>query len=205
MNIYTPITPTRLYQKKCSHCELKYYGKHTGQDIESYQGSGEYWQSHLKKHNATVIHICNSDWFYDTSIVEVAIKFSNDNNIVESDNWANMKPENGLDGGFQEVTKKRLELMKDPDWRINIGIPSKEKEKITKIKNGTLGKNNTEKMVATRKSNGSYDRNNTPEAIEKSNATKASKKGQPGYYKQSPEARASRTGKKRGPYKQRTI
>ena len=42
-----------------------------------------------------------------------AIKFSEDNNIVESDNWANLKIENGLDGGNNphahtfEARKKR--------------------------------------------------------------------------------------------------
>lgn len=34
-----------------------------------------------------------------TELTEFALKFSNDNNIVESKDWANLKPENGLDGG----------------------------------------------------------------------------------------------------------
>jgi len=40
MIIYKDIKPTRLYIKKCSHCELKYYGKSESVNIESYKGSG---------------------------------------------------------------------------------------------------------------------------------------------------------------------
>jgi hypothetical protein len=113
MNIYTSIEPTRLYIKQCSHCELKYYGKHTGKNIEKYKGGGKYWKRHLKKHKAIAIHIWNSNWFYDTSIVDVATKFSTDNNIVESSNWANMKFENGLDGNSSNfaslLNKTRIE------------------------------------------------------------------------------------------------
>lgn len=49
MTIYTPITPTRLYIKKCSHCDVKYFGKTTSDDVENYKGSGKKWKNHLKK------------------------------------------------------------------------------------------------------------------------------------------------------------
>ena len=95
--------PTRLYIKQCSHCNLKYFGKHTGQDIGKYLGSGTKWKNHLKKHNAKSIHLWNSDWYYNTSIKRFALKFSHINKIVESDNWANLKPEDGLEGGWDSI------------------------------------------------------------------------------------------------------
>lgn len=91
--------PTRLYIKRCDHCSLKYFGKTALEDIEKYQGSGLKWQRHLKKHHAKSIHLWNSDWYYDTSIIRFAEKFSNINKIVESKEWANLINENGINGG----------------------------------------------------------------------------------------------------------
>lgn len=101
--LFEAIKPTRLYHKQCSHCGLNYLGKSFRKDIEKYEGSGVYWQRHLKKHNAKAIHVWNSDWFYDKSIVEYALDLSKKLNIVESKDWANDKPENGLDGGWDHL------------------------------------------------------------------------------------------------------
>jgi hypothetical protein len=101
--LYEAIKPTRLYIKQCPHCGLKYFGKHTGQDIEKYPGSGVYWNNHLNCHKVKPIHLWNSDWYYDTSIKRFALKFSYMNKIVESNIWANLKPEDGLDGGWDHV------------------------------------------------------------------------------------------------------
>jgi hypothetical protein len=100
--------PTRLYIKQCSHCDLKYFGKSVKDDLESHEGSGVYWQKHLKKHDAKSIHLWNSDWYYDTSIVRFATKFSNINRIIESKEWANLAIENGIQGGYlgEDVSKR---------------------------------------------------------------------------------------------------
>lgn len=91
--------PTRLYIKRCPHCGLKYFGKTVVEDIEKYTGSGIRWTRHLKKHGVTSIHLWNSDWYHDQSISRFALKFSRINKIVESQNWANLAEENGLNGG----------------------------------------------------------------------------------------------------------
>lgn len=97
--IYTPINPTYLYIKQHSITGLKYYGK-TTQDPYKYSGSGIHWVAHCKKHGKRHIKtLWVSDLYYDTSIVEHALNFSYKNNIVKSTEWANLKPENGLDGG----------------------------------------------------------------------------------------------------------
>jgi hypothetical protein len=154
MTAYNPIPPTRLYYKQCSHCELKYYGKSTLQNVEDYRGSGIRWKNHLKKHNATSIHIWNSDWFYDDSIIEVAMKFSIDNNIIESNEWANLEIENGMSGAIH--TKKTIEkiskTMFDPAWKETVG--KKQIEKISKTKSDpvwkeTVGKKGVESRKKT--------------------------------------------------------
>lgn len=101
--LYETIEPTRLYIKQCSHCGLKYFGKTKSKNIEKYKGSGSKWDKHLKKHNAKSIHLWNSDWYYDMSITRFALKFSRINKIVKSNKWANLKEEDGLDGGWSHV------------------------------------------------------------------------------------------------------
>jgi hypothetical protein len=91
--------PARLYIKKCSHCELKYFGKTIKNNIINYNGSGVRWKNHLKYHNAKSIHLWNSDWYYDTSIIRYATLFSKLNKITESKQWANIINENGINGG----------------------------------------------------------------------------------------------------------
>jgi hypothetical protein len=98
-SIYTPIKPTYLYIKQHSVTGLKYFGK-TTQNPYQYLGSGSYWKKHIKKHGKEFVKtIWVSDLYTDTSIVEIALHFSNENNIVESNDWANFILENGLDGG----------------------------------------------------------------------------------------------------------
>lgn len=96
--------PTRLYIKQCSHCHLKYFGKSSQKDLHNYRGSGIYWTKHLDRHNASSKHLWNSEWYYDTSIIRFAKKFSAINNIVESNEWANLRIEDGMDGGDTSQT-----------------------------------------------------------------------------------------------------
>ena len=100
MTIYTPITPTYLYIKQHSVTGLKYFGK-TTQDPYKYLGSGKHWTRHIKKHGKEhIVTLWVSELFHDTSIVDQALQLSKEHNIVESKEWANLKPENGLDGGW---------------------------------------------------------------------------------------------------------
>lgn len=97
--------PTRLYIKQCPHCYMKYFGKTHYENIERYSGSGKRWLNHLKKHQVTPLHLWHSKWYTDTSISRFALLFSRLNKIVESDIWANLKEENGLDGGSMTMGK----------------------------------------------------------------------------------------------------
>ena len=100
----TYIKPTVLYIKQHSITGLKYFGK-TTRDPLKYNGSGKHWNPHIKKHGKKyVINLWVSEPFTDSiAISEFALAFSRDNNIVESEDWANIDPENGLDGGVPGV------------------------------------------------------------------------------------------------------
>lgn len=125
--LYEDIKPTRLYIKQCPHCGLKYFGKSNSQNIESYPGSGIRWNNHLEKHGVEPSHLWNSDWYYDTSIQRFALRFSRMNMIVSSKQWANLKEENGLDGGFNhlnDVSENHIERTKR--GRVSADIRIKE-------------------------------------------------------------------------------
>ncbi|CAB4127482.1 hypothetical protein UFOVP84_209 [uncultured Caudovirales phage] len=112
MTIYTPITPTYLYVKQHSITGLKYLGK-TTKDPYTYNGSGKHWTRHIKKHGKEhIVTLWVSNLFYDTSIVDYALQLSEENNVVESEEWSNMKPENGLDGGDTSNSPNYIKYIK---------------------------------------------------------------------------------------------
>jgi hypothetical protein len=143
--IYTPIAPTYLYIKQHSITKKKYYGK-TTRDPYEYNGSGSYWVDHINKHGKEhIVTLWVSELYYDTSIVEVALKFSSDNDIVNSKEWANMEPENGLNGGtsgakhteeqnaaksVRQTGKKRFPYKKSGKPRSDKGKPRSEEAKV---------------------------------------------------------------------------
>lgn len=90
---------------------LKYFGK-TCQDPYLYSGSGTRWINHIRKHGNFVETTILGCFTSSKEIFEVATKFSIENSIVESKEWANCRIENGLDGGsngpHSEATKKLI-------------------------------------------------------------------------------------------------
>ena len=100
----------------------KYFGKttrfFTQESLqENYTGSGKYWNKHKKKHGDDVTMeiycICSLNESDEDYVVPIALKFSEENNIVkDKEKWANLMSENGLDGGvkgqYSEDTRKRL-------------------------------------------------------------------------------------------------
>lgn len=112
MNIYT-FKPTYLYIKQHSITGKLYFGK-TTRDPEKYLGSGTHWKRHIKKHGKEhVINLWYCLFFDKETISEFALMFSEQQAIVESKEWLNKMPENGLDGGSNgrpctEETRKKL-------------------------------------------------------------------------------------------------
>lgn len=96
MNIYSNFRPTYLYIKQHNVTGLKYFGKTIKKDPIKYKGSGDYWLNHLAVHGNDV----TTTWYQlFTDIDELkafALEFSKENNIVESNEWANLIVENGL-------------------------------------------------------------------------------------------------------------
>ena len=110
MNIYSPLAiteemivkfvPTRLYIKRHLITGLRYLGKTIQEDINSYKGSGKRWKNHLRSHGKEfVVNEWVSDWFTNpVDLQDFALLISQEFDIVSSDNWANLKPEYGVEG-----------------------------------------------------------------------------------------------------------
>src|ERR1035437_6634874 len=94
--------PTYLYIKQHSITGLLYFGKSSRLEhlMLKYLGSGIRWSPHIKKHGINHVETIWYCLFHDeATISEFALMFSEQQDIVKSNLWANLKPENGLDGG----------------------------------------------------------------------------------------------------------
>lgn len=94
--------PTWLYIKQHNLTGLKYFGKTTRKDPNKYIGSGLHWRRHISVHGNDISTVWTKFFSNQEELVEFAVEFSINNNIVESTEWANIKIENGLDGGSQK-------------------------------------------------------------------------------------------------------
>ena len=99
--------PTYLYIKTHNVTGLKYFGK-TTKDPFKYSGSGVYWCRHIKEHGNNVTTEIYGFYTNETKCKDAALQFSQDNNIETDSNWANLKPENGLDGGLSSTIANKI-------------------------------------------------------------------------------------------------
>ncbi len=91
--------PTFLYIKRHRSTGLLYFGKTTRTNPEKYKGSGVYWGRHMSSHGSDIETLWFCLYTDRESIEEFALLFSRMHHITESTSWANLKDENGLDGG----------------------------------------------------------------------------------------------------------
>ncbi len=150
MSIYA-FKPTWLYIKQHNTTGLKYFGKTVMKDPTKYKGSGLYWKHHLKKYGNDVTTIWCQQFFTQVALSEFSLAFSKEHNIVESNEWANLIPENGVGGaghGFgimlTEETKAKIAKAnkgKSP-WNKGLVLGSLSDDIKAKISNTQRGENN---------------------------------------------------------------
>jgi hypothetical protein len=94
-----------LYVKTHNTTGLKYLGKTVSQNPHLYPGSGIYWTRHLKTHGydytTKIIKECQTK----EELKEWGLYYSQIWNVVESNEWANLRPETG-DGGCKKGIKR---------------------------------------------------------------------------------------------------
>ena len=90
----------RLLIKTHSKTGAKYFCKTNRSNWQQYKGSGPYWLNHLKSYGEEHITEVYAEFKEECDeLVETALRFSEENDIVNSDLWKNQIPENGLGGG----------------------------------------------------------------------------------------------------------
>jgi hypothetical protein len=107
-----------LYVKTHIDTGLKYFGKTTKKDPHKYTGSGKYWKRHLKKHGSNYSTEIIATFEDEAACQEFALDFSRKHDIVDSDKWANLQEENGLDGAptghkGHKFTKEQLDKISE--------------------------------------------------------------------------------------------
>ena len=133
-----------LYIKIHNITGLKYFGK-TTQDPFRYLGSGKYWKRHIKKHGSNITTKIYGEFYNDDILLsEVAIKFSEENNIVKSKEWANLTIENGKDGGNTRIGMSKEKYL---NYCNNISKANKNRPKSAATKKllSDIRKNNPTK------------------------------------------------------------
>lgn len=104
-----------LYVKQQEITGLKYFGMTTRNPFE-YRGSGKYWLRHIRKYGLYNIKTLNVWGFDDINLCkDFALKFSVENNIVDSMEWANLISENALPGmpkGFKHKESSKNKMSK---------------------------------------------------------------------------------------------
>ena len=143
-----------LYVKQHSKTGLKYFGM-TRKNPFTYLGSGKYWLRHLKKHGAEVDTLNVWEFNNQEECTSFAVKFSSENNISESNEWANLQPENGIDGNpigniITEETKAKMRAAKLGEANHFYGKKHSQetREHLSKVRKGRHGKPHTEASKA---------------------------------------------------------
>lgn len=149
MSSNTIYQPTWLYIKQHNQTGLKYFGKHLGKDPYKYKGSGLRWTNHLNVHGNDVTTIWCQLFESEAELKSYALEFSLNNNIVESQEWANLIPENGNCGGSNKGTPK-TEEHKLKIGKANSGTVMSEEQK-AHLSALNTGKKVSEETLAKRK------------------------------------------------------
>ena len=89
-----------LYKKTHRKTGLNYLGK-TTQDPFKYRGSGLIWIRHIKKHGDDIDTVILKECSTNDEVKTWGLYYSNLWNIVESKEWANIKPEAGEGGSLK--------------------------------------------------------------------------------------------------------
>jgi len=168
MNIYY------LYVKTHNITGLKYLGFTKSKDPYKYLGSGTRWLNHLKIHGNDISTRILKESNNLLDIKQLGKFYSDMWSVVESKEWANLKPETG-EGGWAKPSIENLnKRMKTRIERNKVNTNSVEsiaKSLETKKKNGTLSqsKETREKALLTKYANGLYQ---NPQFIQKILETK---------------------------------
>ena len=140
--------PTWLYLKQHNTTGLKYFGK-TVQDPEKYHGSGVYWNNHLTKHGHNVTTVWKRLFTSKVELTQYALEYSTTHNIVESAEYANLKPEDGLMGGDTGISLQGRKIIQQTSKARRHSDETKQKIKEARARQTNLrtGQKHSEETI----------------------------------------------------------
>lgn len=115
-----------LYLKTHNQTGLKYLGKTENEDPAAYQGSGLLWGRHIRKYGYDVTTEILKECKTNEEVKEWGLYYSDLWNVVESPEFANLKPESGNGGpvssdGASKISQKIKAIRNDPAWKATVG------------------------------------------------------------------------------------
>ena len=120
---------------------LKYLCK-TIKDDPTYKGSGKHWRNHLNIHGRDV----SSELLFSsnniTEFSQVCLEYSKTLDVVDSNEFANLIPENGLDGGdtySNQTPERKVEIgnkLSESLTKYNMSRPKEHNDAIAKARSG---------------------------------------------------------------------
>jgi len=137
--------------KKHNKTNLKYLCQTRRKEPFLYPGSGKYWKSHLEKHGYDISTEVLGIYETKQELREAGIYYSDLFNVVESDEWANLRIEEG-DGGDTSKTKQYISGMASRRSYFGEGNPNYGKigfwsGKVGTMLNKTWYNNGTEELL----------------------------------------------------------
>jgi hypothetical protein len=102
-----------LMIKKHNKTGMKYLCQTRRKDPFLYTGSGKYWKLYLEKHGNDIVTEIIGTYQTKEELKEAGIYYSNLYNVIDSEEWANLKLEEGDGGrtsdtiGYKEGMQKR--------------------------------------------------------------------------------------------------
>lgn len=137
-----PFVPTALLVMEHNITGLKYFCKTTLTNrVHRYKGSGIAWLKHLREHGFNVKVGVLGFYVDEKRCLDAAKKFSEDNNIVESNEWANSVIETGRNGAIMKGERnpfygkshskealQKIRLFKK-GVSVNAGVPKSNEHK----------------------------------------------------------------------------
>jgi hypothetical protein len=163
-----------LYIKTHNITGKKYLGQTKNKDPRTYKGSGKYWKLHIAKYGYNVTTEILKECSTKEELKYWGQYYSTLWNIVENDDWANLKPEEGDGGSIKGTnlgrthsaeTKKKISDNTKGKHKHQKSIPKtkQQKDHLSKINTGKkLSYETIEKMSRSK-----MGKNHKKESIEK--------------------------------------